>query len=390
MQKNLNSMLAQKIKAAREQAGLSREQLAQVMFLSKSTIDKWEQAKNLPRIPELMSLAQILEVPVSSFLEDRKEEKNMIKQMILNHVPIRDPEAPKTIIYRGMSEIIPAWEAYYRDFDAFITHDYQDSADTDLSAWDEKNSFRIYIHRDTRDMIALRDFGMYQPQLVDILFHTPYLPIYSHQPETAAELIERANRTLTQFEEEVQKMFSVYPAKPLFLTEYLGTNHYRAWSLTESKDVYVYDYKTYRKNFNISEVTITSLDEIHPNREYKIIPPTKDLIDAIATYDTDLNPVIWSRKMSWDAWDLRPEKIPVSLNTKPLAGLYATAVSLINLSRTTDCGLDLLFAQLEDRVERLERLDSLMAPDTILASEADMVQQTVDAITSAMQTQPKI
>ena len=57
---------------------------------------------------------------------------------------------------------------------------------------------------------------------------------------------------------------------------------------------------------------------------------------------------------------------------------------LINRSRTTDCGSDQEIALLEDRVAQFERLDELGAPDSILDSEAGLVQRSIDTIKTAL------
>ena len=370
--------LAQRIRTAREAAGLSRNDLAQKMYLSKSAIDKWEQGRNTPRFPELKSLSKILGVDISYFAQNKKESRSMF----LDHLFVVDPNAIRPILYTGVKEILPAWERFYREYDEAVTQDAITDTDTD-SAWDERHTFRLFIHRDTKELVALEDFGRYQPTMADVLFCTRYVPLHTHQPETAEALISRATRTLWLFESELLFMTSRLE-KPLFLVEYLGTNNYRAWSLSENRFVYVYDYKTYRKEFRVSELTVTSPDEILPNRGYGIIPPSKDLLDAISSYDTDLDPVIWSRKMSWDQWEPRPEKVIRPLQAKQYTDLYVDAVHLINRSRTTDCGSDQEIALLEDRVAQFERLDELGAPDSILDSEAGLVQRSIDTIKTAL------
>lgn len=370
--------LAHNIRAARQRAGYSRTELAEEIHLSKDAIAKYEQGKRIPALPELLSLATILHVELNDLLKPKKGAD----RMILEGLSIVNSDAKEPIIYVGPEEIVPAWEKFYREYDAAITQDTLTDTDDD-SAWDEQHSFRIFVHRDTKELVALEDFGRYQATLVDFLFRTRYVPLYTHQPESAEVLTARATRTLGLFEAELMFMNSQLE-KPLFLVQYLGTNHYKAWSLAENKFIYVYDYKTYRKEFRVSAITITSPDEILPNRGYGIIPPSKDLLDAISSYDTDLDPVIWSRKMSWDQWEPRPEKVIRPLWAKQYTDLYEDAVRLINRSRTTDCGYDKEFSLLESRVARLERADELKAPDNILDSAAGLVQKSVNTIKAAL------
>ena len=344
--------LAHNIRAARQRAGYSRTELAEEIHLSKDAIAKYEQGKRIPALPELLSLATILHVELNDLLKPKKGDD----RMILEGLSIANSDAKDPIIYVGLEEIV--------------------------SAWDERHTFRILIHRDTKELVALEDFGRYQATLVDFLFRTRYVPLYTHQPERAEVLTARATRTLALFEAEL--LLCARFEKPLFLVEYLGTNNYRAWSLEENKFIYVYDYKEYRKAFRISEITIESLDEIKTGAGYTVCPPSKDLLDAISSYDTDLDPVIWSRKMSWDQWEPRPEKVIRPLWAKQYTDLYEDAVRLINLSRTTDCGYDKEFSLLESRVARFERADELKAPDSILDSAAGLVQKSVNTIKVAL------
>ena len=62
--------LGEKIKEARKQCGLSQEQLAEKMSVSRSAIAKWETDKGLPDIDNLKVLAGFLNVSVDYLLDD--------------------------------------------------------------------------------------------------------------------------------------------------------------------------------------------------------------------------------------------------------------------------------------------------------------------------------
>ena len=62
--------LGEKIKDARKQCGLSQEQLAEKMSISRSAIAKWETDKGLPDIDNLKALASFLNVSVDYLLDD--------------------------------------------------------------------------------------------------------------------------------------------------------------------------------------------------------------------------------------------------------------------------------------------------------------------------------
>lgn len=60
--------LGEKIKEARKQCGLTQEQLAEKMLLSRSAIAKWESNKGLPDVENLKTLAKLLNVSVDYLL----------------------------------------------------------------------------------------------------------------------------------------------------------------------------------------------------------------------------------------------------------------------------------------------------------------------------------
>ena len=62
--------LGEKIKKARKQCGLSQEQLAEKMSVSRSAIAKWETDKGLPDIDNLKALSSFLNVSVDYLLDD--------------------------------------------------------------------------------------------------------------------------------------------------------------------------------------------------------------------------------------------------------------------------------------------------------------------------------
>jgi len=64
----MNMTLGEKIKEARKQCGLTQEQLAEKMLLSRSAIAKWESDKGLPDVENLKTLSQLLNVSVDYLL----------------------------------------------------------------------------------------------------------------------------------------------------------------------------------------------------------------------------------------------------------------------------------------------------------------------------------
>ncbi|MBQ8894544.1 MAG: helix-turn-helix domain-containing protein [Clostridia bacterium] len=71
--------LGEKIKEARKQCGLSQEQLAEKMAVSRSAVAKWEANNGLPDVDNLKALAQLLNVSVDYLLDDGE----MIDELVM-------------------------------------------------------------------------------------------------------------------------------------------------------------------------------------------------------------------------------------------------------------------------------------------------------------------
>ena len=54
----------EKLKEARKEAGLSQEQLAQELSVSRSAVAKWESDKGMPDVNNLKAISQLLDVSV--------------------------------------------------------------------------------------------------------------------------------------------------------------------------------------------------------------------------------------------------------------------------------------------------------------------------------------
>ena len=73
----------EKLKNARKDAGLSQEQLAEKMSVSRSAIAKWESDKGMPDVNNLKVMSQLLNVSVDYLLDDdEKISFNEIKEAI--------------------------------------------------------------------------------------------------------------------------------------------------------------------------------------------------------------------------------------------------------------------------------------------------------------------
>jgi len=75
--------LGEKIKEARKNMGLSQEQLAEKLCVSRQAITKWESDRGIPDITNLKALARLLDVSIDYLLDDGiSEDCGIIKESI--------------------------------------------------------------------------------------------------------------------------------------------------------------------------------------------------------------------------------------------------------------------------------------------------------------------
>ncbi len=73
----------EKLKEARKEAGLSQEQFAEKMSVSRSAVAKWESDKGMPDVNNLKAMAQLLDISVDYLLdEDEKLSFNETKEAV--------------------------------------------------------------------------------------------------------------------------------------------------------------------------------------------------------------------------------------------------------------------------------------------------------------------
>ena len=72
--------LGEKIRYARRCCGLSQEQLAERMCVSRSAIAKWETDKGLPDIENLKAVSRHLGISVDSLLDDTAAESAVVRK----------------------------------------------------------------------------------------------------------------------------------------------------------------------------------------------------------------------------------------------------------------------------------------------------------------------
>lgn len=70
-------MLKENIKSIRKSKGLSQEELAIKLNVVRQTISKWEQGLSVPDAEMLISISEVLEIPVSTLLGENISESKV-------------------------------------------------------------------------------------------------------------------------------------------------------------------------------------------------------------------------------------------------------------------------------------------------------------------------
>ena len=78
-----NMTLADKLKEARKNAGLTQIELAEKLCVSRQAITKWESGKGIPDVDNLRTLSKVLNVSIDFLLDDEEVlDKTVIKEQI--------------------------------------------------------------------------------------------------------------------------------------------------------------------------------------------------------------------------------------------------------------------------------------------------------------------
>lgn len=78
-----NMTLADKLKEARKNAGLTQNELAEKLCVSRQAITKWENGKGIPDVDNLKVISKVLNVSIDFLLDDEDVlDKTVIKEQI--------------------------------------------------------------------------------------------------------------------------------------------------------------------------------------------------------------------------------------------------------------------------------------------------------------------
>lgn len=81
--------IGRKLQQAREDAGLSQEQLASMLGCAQSTLSNYEKGKRRLYLAQLENIAEILNKPIEYFLESHSESSSRLSRLddSLDHEP---------------------------------------------------------------------------------------------------------------------------------------------------------------------------------------------------------------------------------------------------------------------------------------------------------------
>jgi transcriptional regulator with XRE-family HTH domain len=84
--------IGRKLQQAREDAGLSQEQLASMLGCAQSTLSNYEKGKRRLYLTQLENIAEILNRPIEYFLETSNSNNESMKQVNRGADSIQEPE----------------------------------------------------------------------------------------------------------------------------------------------------------------------------------------------------------------------------------------------------------------------------------------------------------
>lgn len=379
----IEERIGKNIVSIRRKQGLSRAALAEKLNVCIDTLKRWEKGKRPTKPDTLEALSRELHVDISTLLgEDVKAMETVKdpKKAIFSAMNVKDEKAAPTEVFVGLDAVVQEWNDFNKEMDQAVGIKYEETEQIDVE-FCTSNSYLILFDSMSLTVYGIRDYGMYKPKASDFLFLTRFIPVFTHQPESTETLFKRLMDINEKLQNEIRNMYCNNFSKPIVLISHLmkydGTNNYIGWSLAEGKYVKVYDYKSYRTSFGMSEI-----NEDYDNRiivsvqdnTYHITPLSSELISDIGL---NLFPDLWEKQMKWDAWekrDLWERKTYISSEYK---SIYEQAVKYIDRERNKKYTSNNCFVDLEARVARFEQFSKLGAPDNVIKDEVALIQKAI-------------
>ena len=73
---NKNYIIGKKIRNGREEKKLSQKKFAKLLNISQASVSKYESGENIPRMNKLREIASLLELPLTHFLDEEKDDES--------------------------------------------------------------------------------------------------------------------------------------------------------------------------------------------------------------------------------------------------------------------------------------------------------------------------
>ena len=102
--------IAEKIKAARERAGLSQQELADQLYVSRSAVAKWESDKGLPDIENLKAIAKLFGMTMDELAGEGERVPCTLRE------PMTEADPDKAVLVRWPDAVRIDWMLLRHDF----------------------------------------------------------------------------------------------------------------------------------------------------------------------------------------------------------------------------------------------------------------------------------
>lgn len=70
---------AENLKMLRKQAGMSQEQLAEKLGVSRQAVTKWETGAGIPDIENIMAISMLFDISIDDLLSNERDSKKVVE-----------------------------------------------------------------------------------------------------------------------------------------------------------------------------------------------------------------------------------------------------------------------------------------------------------------------
>ncbi len=313
---NIDKNIARNIKYYRESLGITQKQLAEKLYKTESTVQKWEVGKNRIYPEHLYELSQIFgirmeelimknNVGILAFYKDTEEMYNY------------DMGCDEAVEYEGLDAAAEGLIEYCKDCIQNNIPKFDTEKNRWVDEWNTKNHYIVVLNVKTGEIYGLRDFGRYLPSASDYMFSSDFLNIevnnkllyiveHTMSVEDLGEeniksedewfkiikdeIAEKSEIVRKLFKEEMAKYKEKTRAekKVLFVTMYAGKGEYLAYDI-ESKNRYMLNrYDSDKDTLYIrderSDYILGLPVSVKMSDDYILHFPSRELMEAMGLY----------------------------------------------------------------------------------------------------------